>query len=355
MDGLAELLTTARRDSGDIFNSSGLPEDNSRKRPYSSISGGDFATPNSSRQATWSSEPRAIQPYQTPASTLKPPPYSANGLAPQPLPRTEPDTPSRPATTNTLESEPVPLDLNTNGSTRELNDDAFSGYLNVVHTCFPLLAASKAAVEGQLAQCPPVLRDAFVEALYGSMQSFVSIPGLYTNGDIGSAARLLADWESDSTPRTPIMNLVHLQSLILTAIATDNYGPSSLKGEHGGPSKASVLGRAVGLAYSMRLHVSSQETTVDGQLEPDSIENMAIRAWWTLVMLDRWNAIATASPLFIPNDSVVILPSLNSVLGEHVYHLARKYQLSYTRNTMLTMSRSVEHPGPFCASLLGPP
>ncbi|KAI1806292.1 hypothetical protein F4811DRAFT_157435 [Daldinia bambusicola] len=319
VDSLSELLNGARRESADIFGTPGQSEENSRKRPYSNMSGGEFATPMNSRQGTWSSEPRPIQPYQTPSGNFRAPPYSANGLAPQPLSKPDAGTPSRPGAV----IDTVPLDLNHNGTTRELDEGAFNGYLNVVHSCFPLLAASKARVESQLAQCPPLLRDAFVEALYGTMQSFVSIPGLYTNVDIGSGTRMITEWESDLTPRTPVMNLIHLQTLILTALATDNYGPPSLKGEHGGPSKASVLGRAVGLAYSMRLHVSGLETSVDAPLESDSDENIATRAWWTLIMLDRWNAIGTASPLFIPNDSVVILPSLQSVLGENVYHLAR--------------------------------
>ncbi|KAI1101265.1 hypothetical protein F4804DRAFT_16282 [Jackrogersella minutella] len=317
LDGL-ELLTGTRRDSMDIFSPSGQPEESSRKRPYSSISGGEFATPTSSRQAGWGSEPRPTQPFQTPSANFRTS-YSANGLAPQPLPKPDSDEVSRPATG----VDTVPLDLNHDDLTRELDEGAFSGYLNVVHPCFPLLAASKARVEGQLAQCPQLLRGAFVEALYLSMQSFVSVPGLYTNVDISSVTRMITEWESDSTPRTSTMNLVHLQALTLTAMTTDNYGIPSLKGEHGGPSKASVLGRAVGLAYSMRLHVSTSDRTVDGQLETDSSENIAIRAWWTLIMLDRWNAISTASPLFIPNDSVVILPSLNVILGENVYHLAR--------------------------------
>jgi hypothetical protein len=120
------------------------------------------------------------------------------------------------------------------------------------------------------------------------------------------------------------MNLVHLQTLVLTAIATDNYGPPSLKGEHGGAPKASILGRAVGLAYSMRLHLSGLQQ-VDGHdgSDHDSDDNVATRTWWTLIMLDRWHAIGTASPLFIPNDSVVVLPSLNVLLGDGAYHLAR--------------------------------
>ncbi|KAI5919653.1 hypothetical protein F4810DRAFT_476844 [Camillea tinctor] len=327
VDSLTELLNGARRDSADIFSPSGQTDDNGRKRPYSSISGAEFGTPTSSRQGTWGSEPRPIQPYQTPTSGggggLRGTPYSANGLAPQPLSLSKSDagTPSQPAAV----MESIPIDLNNhNGNVlREIDEDAFNVYLNIVHPYLPLLASTKVRVEAQLVQCPPRLRDAFIEALYGTMQSLVSSPGRYTNGDVSSASRLITEWESDSSPRTLIVNLVHLQTLILVAIATDNYGPSSLKGEHGGPSKASILGRAVGLAYSMRLHVSNLDSNVNVQLDHDSDDNVATRAWWTLIMLDRWNAIGTATPLFIPNDSVVILPSLNSILGENVYHLAR--------------------------------
>ncbi|RYP75829.1 hypothetical protein DL771_002093 [Monosporascus sp. 5C6A] len=314
VDALSELLSGARRDSSDIFSPPGQPDENGRKRPFSSISTGDFGTPGGSRQATWNSEPRPIQPFQPPRQ-----PYSAHGLAPQPLAKPDTDNPSRPAAV----MDGLALDLDQNATVRELDDGAFTGYLNVVHQCYPLLAASKDRVEDRLLQCPPLLRDAFVEALYGTMQSFVSVPGLYTNGDISSASRLITEWESDPSPRTPVMNLVHLQTLALMAIATDNYGPPSLKGEHGGASKPSVLGRAVGLAYSMRLHIPRKDIDSDAEFDVDSDENVATRAWWTLVMLDRWNAISTSSPLFIPNDSVVIVPSLELLLGDGVYHLAR--------------------------------
>ncbi|KAJ8125605.1 hypothetical protein O1611_g8033 [Lasiodiplodia mahajangana] len=317
LDALSELLGGGRRESSDIFSPSAEHDENGRKRPYSSISGADFGTPNPSRQGAWNSDPRPIQSYQTPINGPKGTPYSANGLAPQPLPRPDADTPSR--TGASLED--MPIDLNPSVTSKELINDAFGVYLSVVHPCFPFLAGTKERVEAQLSQCPSLLQDAFIEAFYGTMQSCVSAPGLYTTGDIGSATRIVAEWESDpSSHRNPLTNLIHLQTLILMAIATDNYGPPSLKGEHGGPSKASILGRAVGLAYSMRLHMASLDT---GSHVSDSDESIAICTWWTLVMLDRWNAVSTASPLFIPNDSVVILPGLVSVLGENVYHLTR--------------------------------
>ncbi|KAI2636775.1 hypothetical protein GGS21DRAFT_47697 [Xylaria nigripes] len=320
LDALTEILGGGRRESSDIFSPPAQPDESSRKRPYSSITGADFGTPNTSRQGNWNSEPRPIQPYQTPPNGAKGMPYSANELAPQPLTRPDTETSSRAAAS----LNEIPMDLNQSAPRKELINDAFGVYLNVVHPCFPFLAGTKGRVEAQLAQCPPLLQDAFIEAFYGTMQSCVSAPGLYTNGDIGSATRIVAAWESDpSSPRNPLTNLVHLQALILMAIATDNYGTSSLKGEHGGPSKASILGRAVGLAYSMRLHVTSCSASPDAEQHGESDESITIRTWWTLVMLDRWNALSTASPLFIPNDSVVILPGLVSVLGESVYHLTR--------------------------------
>ncbi|KAI1345428.1 hypothetical protein F5Y01DRAFT_61847 [Xylaria sp. FL0043] len=320
LETLTELLGAGRRESSEIFSPSAEHDENNRKRPFSSISGADFGTPNPSRQGTWNSEPRPIQPYQTPTNGSKGTPYSVNGLAPRPLPKPGIDTPSRTAAS----LDDMPMDLNHSASPKELINDAFGVYLSVVHPCFPFLASTKERVEAQLSRCPSLLQDAFTEAFYGTMQSCVSAPGLYTTGDIGSTTRVIAVWESDSSsPRNKLANLVHLQTLILMAIATDNYGPPSLKGEHGGPSKASILGRAVGLAYSMRLHLASLEAGSHEYRDGDSDENITIRTWWTLVMLDRWNALSTASPLFIPNDSVVILPGLVSVLGESVYHLTR--------------------------------
>ncbi|KAI0395255.1 hypothetical protein F5Y17DRAFT_457154 [Xylariaceae sp. FL0594] len=314
-----ELLGGGRREFSDIFASSGQQEE-SRKRPYSSMSGGDYGSPHTARPTHWPLEPRPIQPYHAPSSEPKGSPYSANGLAPQPLAKSDTDAPSRRATS----LEDVSVGVNGSVPPKMLINDSFGVYLNIVHQSFPFLAGSKGRVEAQLARCPPLLQDAFIEAFYGTMQSCVSAPGLYTNGDIGSATRIVAEWESDHTsPRNPLVDLVHLQTLVLMALGTDNYGPPSLKGEHGGPSKASILGRAVGLAYSMRLHMASSGVGAGTELDVDSDENIAVRTWWTLVMLDRWNAISTASPLFIPNDSVVLLPGLMPVLGENVYHLTR--------------------------------
>ncbi|KXJ89702.1 hypothetical protein Micbo1qcDRAFT_121397 [Microdochium bolleyi] len=311
-DTINDILGTMMRDSSDLHLPNGSGDDTTRKRPYSSISG-EFDTPPG--QTSWTPDSHGIQPFNNSGM-----PYSANGLAPRPGSQSiDNDTPQADHSMDDLS-----LGLAHDSHFCELNDDAFESYLAIVHPSHPLLASSRERVELMLSHCPPLLRDAFIEALYVAMQSFVSIPGLYTNGNISSACRLATDWEADTSRRTSTVQLVHLQTLILIAIATDNHGPLSLRGEHGGASKASILGRAVGLAYSMRLHLSSLDTSrIDTELDLDCEENIRVRSWWALVMLDRWNAIATASPLLIPNESVVLVPDMSLVLGESVYHLAR--------------------------------
>lgn len=174
-----------------------------------------------------------------------------------------------------------------------------------------------------LALCPIMLREAFLEAFYALVhQPRASPPG--HQGDIRTANHLLADWEGEPNSRTSATDLVHLQTLILMAIETDYHGPASLRGLEGGPSKASILGRAVGLAYSMGLHRARVESNPEAEVDVDAEENVGLRAWWVLVTLDRWNAIGTATPTMISNDTVVVLPGLKPIVGEGGYSLIRK-------------------------------
>lgn len=71
-------------------------EDPSRKRPFSSISTGDFTMPAPPRQTPWGSQPRPIQP-SAPSTDSYGTPYTASTLAPQPSPIVKLDnTPSKP-------------------------------------------------------------------------------------------------------------------------------------------------------------------------------------------------------------------------------------------------------------------
>ena len=109
------------------------------------------------------------------------------------------------------------------------------------------------------------------------------------------------------------------------ALESDSHGPASVKALDGGPPKTSVLGRAIGLAYSMGLHRANIDSNLELESDADAEDKVAVRAWWILVMLDRWNAIGAATPTMISNDSVVILPSLRPILGEACYTFLRKF------------------------------
>jgi hypothetical protein len=60
-----------------------VDSDSNKKRPYSGISGADFDSPSSGRQASWGAESRPIQPPPIPSENNVALHYSAESLAPQ--------------------------------------------------------------------------------------------------------------------------------------------------------------------------------------------------------------------------------------------------------------------------------
>ncbi len=131
-----------------------------------------------------------------------------------------------------------------------------------------------------------------------------------------------SQFESAAT-RTMATNLVYLHTLILMVLEADNHGPATMRGQLG-PPRAEWLGRAVGVAYFMKLHVQRQNVESRwGDGDPDSDEKLARRSWWILIILDHWHACSTSSPLLIPDTSCTLLPEDQLVLGESGYHLAR--------------------------------
>ncbi|KAF8534171.1 hypothetical protein BDD12DRAFT_757819 [Trichophaea hybrida] len=109
--------------------------------------------------------------------------------------------------------------------------------------------------------------------------------------------------------------------MVLMALEADNHGPSTVRGQSGLP-RAVWVGGAVGLAYHLKLHHNRVgERFAHG--DPDSDEKLGRRAWWVLVVLDRWHAISTSSPLFIPDSNVVLLKEDQMLIGMTPFHLVR--------------------------------
>ncbi|KAB5583316.1 hypothetical protein GE09DRAFT_947411 [Coniochaeta sp. 2T2.1] len=315
----ADLLeSVSRRESTEAF-ASPLPMDDSRKRPFSSISNDPFPTPSPARYTSLLPEHRPIQPYQPPPppNPNRGSPYSVNGLAPQPI-GPKPDPPRlEPQVADSMQLDTV---------MGELNDATWRIYKSAIHQTFPILASSSYRAQALIAPCPVHLREAFLEAFYAALKHTQELPP-GTSGDTRTANKLLTEWETDNNTRSYRTDLVHLQTLLLMAIETDSHGPASIKGHHGGLPKGSFIGRALALAYSMGLHTSKLDPNPGTEFDEDLEDKVAMRAWWSLVMLDRWNAIGAALPAQIPIDSVVITPGLKLLMGDEPYALMHLSQL----------------------------
>ncbi|KAJ0109895.1 hypothetical protein J7T55_004445 [Diaporthe amygdali] len=306
-DALAgELAALPRRDLADSYAAAAASAqvEESRKRPYAHISSENFSTPSPLRQSGPPSESRPAFSQQ--AS------YSANNLGLKPLlPRESTSTtPPQPPNIEPLQEE-EPQPPQPDHLLPGVEDDAFNAYLGIVHHVLPFLPSSKDTLNSHLAHCSPTLRSAFIEALNSAIGSFAV---RNVQGSLANANRLLADFEVEGGRKSQISGLIHLQCLILMIINTDNAGPPSLVGEHGGPAKASLLGRAAGVAYAMS--VPQEATALDGVSNVESDQCIRIRAWWTLVILDRWNALSTATPLIISGDTIVLPSNLKPIVGE---------------------------------------
>nr|XP_036586140.1 C6 finger domain-containing protein [Colletotrichum truncatum]KAF6796547.1 C6 finger domain-containing protein [Colletotrichum truncatum] len=203
-------------------------------------------------------------------------------------------------------------------------------YINIIQPYLPFLPNSKALIQDYLAQCPGLLREAFVEALAGTMHSFPSFQS-GNPGDVRLAHTLLVEWEaSDSTSRTPAANIVFLQTLLLMIVEADNRPLGSI-----GAPKESLLGRAVAGANALKLYQARLEPS-EMELGSDTDNLIRVRIWWSLVLLDRWNAVGFAVPSLIRDESVVVPPGLKLAVGEVQFLLIRSSKFLSRASVMIT-------------------
>lgn len=152
------------------------------------------------------------------------------------------------------------------------------------------------------------------------VKSFAAVENVH--GSLVTANRMLAAFECEGGKHNPVSDLIYLQCLILMIINIDNYGPVALGNEHEGPTKASLLGRAAGTAYVMGL--PQEAMRMGDTMEAETDQSIRVRAWWSLVILDRWHSISTATPLIISGDTAVLPQNLKAILGEANYRLTRE-------------------------------
>lgn len=158
-----------------------------------------------------------------------------------------------------------------------------------------------------LSQASPAVRSAFSLAL--------PCVGQPPSDGTKIASSLLHEWESSDAPRNRATDIVHAQTLLILIIDADWRATSTLP---------FLLARAVALANSMKLWKSS---AVDLSAEHDSDDQLCVRIWWSLVLMDRWHAAGTGQPPQIPDRSAVVPAGLENIIGEVSFHLIRKSPL----------------------------
>lgn len=108
-DELDRLLTPGNHRA---YNGLASSEEPVRKRPFSSISAGDFSTPAPPRQAPWGPEPRPILPAPAASDSYSGPGYTNSSLAPQPSAIRADSAPPKPPVASmesqAIETEEVP-------------------------------------------------------------------------------------------------------------------------------------------------------------------------------------------------------------------------------------------------------
>jgi hypothetical protein len=150
-----------------------------------------------------------------------------------------------------------------------------------------------------------------------------AFPGLDggPSGNVLQSTIKLNDWDTSRSlsDDTPIAKLTCVQTLILLIIEADNRLPGAP-----GPTKDTSLGKAIAVAVKNAFfrfpYLPSEEEQVY-----DSDGTLRLRAWWSLAVLDRWNAISSASSVLIRDELVVLPPRARTLLGERLFLMARTY------------------------------
>lgn len=244
----------------------------------------------------------------------------------------------------------------------EWDEEVVDEYYRTIHQTFPLLPHSKHRLRMRLAECPLTLREAFLTVLECTMRTFPTFSSTlrpqHTYAPMMKrAAELLAGYpfENPATHNSGT-NLVYLQTLLLMALESDNHGPATVRGQ-AGPSRAEWLGRAAGVAGQLEINLVRPRERYATEGDPDSEERLSRRVWWVLFILDRWHASSTSDLLKLPENSVVLLPEDQILLGESTYHLARLSfiigHLAAILTTTKTPETNVMAPSNPASSLLG--
>ncbi len=207
--------------------------------------------------------------------------------------------------------------------------NADCSYYRLVHPTLPFLPHSKNTLRARLANCSPALREAFLTALECAVRS---LPNSKLQPEPNAQERLehvagLVAWTPDEGggSRSMSASIVQVQTYIFMALESDSRGPSVLRAS-AGPPKSEWLGRAVGLAFQLRLNAIKllRYREGEGDADADANSKLAYRVYWVLFVLDKWHAASTSSHVVLMDPGALPLRTEQAILGDTLYYLARK-------------------------------
>lgn len=238
-----------------------------------------------------------------------------------------------------------------------IDDQAITRYYEIYHQILPVLPHNLKRLHSYLNAAPVYLRNALLHAIYAltapdqhpsapaSPHSPNPMPAhmdhtLKACDLLGSEAFQTDERGQPSLSR----NLLHLQTLLILALNADrrsfaapqqNGFPVSGSKERGYAARfvGSIIGAAWGCANELKLSESSGvsrkryhsgiESPPDSIGDLDSEECLVRRAWWVLVILDRWRSVSTSSMPLISDDKINLRDTDAAVLGDSAFHLVR--------------------------------
>ena len=128
---------------------------------------------------------------------------------------------------------------------------------------------------------------------------------------------------ADCASRSNLANLVYLQTSVLMVIAIDTSGPPRCQPPNL-PERALWFGRAWTAAQYLKLPANEVVNTIPGG-GIDTVHAQNRRAWWTLVVVEKWHAVGTATYSQIPDGCANLADDDRQLLGDQLFDLAREY------------------------------
>ena len=199
-------------------------------------------------------------------------------------------------------------------------------YFRIYHPVTPYLSTNRQALRLHLGRCHESLRHSFSLSLGCAVRSspYTSInleENKMTNAEQLEIVVSKSYKEIIAGNNQRHNGILYIQILISVVIFHINRGASDIK-LLDTAALAEWLGRIAGILAFLKFETVRSCSSMDDQ-EIDSDEKLSRRIFWTVFVLDRWQALGTSRLPQIPEFHAVLSPEDESVLGKTLYQIAR--------------------------------